>query len=69
MQTNDNLIVLTQKAMEATNYDEKMIGIFFDIASAFDKVWHQGLLYKLAEINTPYYIIKIVGELPKNRMF
>ncbi len=37
-QTKDNIFFLTQKAAEALNRGKKMCFIFFDIASAFDKV-------------------------------
>ena len=47
----------------------KVVFIFFDIVSAFDKVWHEGLSFKLAEIKTPYYIIKIIENLMFGRVF
>ena len=47
----------------------KVVSIFFDIDSAFDKVWHEGLSYKLAEIKIPYYIIKIIENLMFGRVF
>ena len=37
-QTNDNILHLTQKAVESINRGKKMCSIFFDIASAFDKL-------------------------------
>ena len=43
--------------------------IFFDIAGAFDKVWHQGLLYKLHVIKVPFYLIKIIASFLKDRTF
>ena len=66
-QTKDNLIAMSQKAMEATANGDKMISIFFEIASAFDEVRHQGLIYKLVEINTPYYLIKIIEHFLQGR--
>jgi hypothetical protein len=44
-QTRDNLLYLTQKASESINTGKNMCTIFFDIASAFESVWHQGLIY------------------------
>ena len=41
----------------------------FDIASAFDKVWHQGLLFKLAKIETPLYLIELIADFLKDRTF
>ena len=46
-----------------------MISIFFDIASAFDKVWHQGLIYKLIKLNFPFHIICWLKEFLNNRHF
>jgi hypothetical protein len=43
-QTKDNIFFLTQKAIESLNRGKKLCTIFFDIASAFDKVWHDGLI-------------------------
>ena len=38
-----------------------MCAIFFDIASAFDKVWHDGVIYKLIKLNFPKYIVCLVN--------
>ena len=42
-QTKDNLLFITQKISEQFNRRKKVLAIFFDIAAAFDKVWHKGL--------------------------
>jgi hypothetical protein len=42
-QTRDNLFHLIQKATETLSRGNKMCAIFFDIASAFDKVWDKGV--------------------------
>ena len=43
-QTKDNFLYLIQKkSREGFNDDKKT---FFDVAAAFDKVWHLGLIYK-----------------------
>ena len=41
----------------------------FDLEKAFDKVWHQGLLYKLKQINTPSYLLNWIGNFLTNRSF
>ena len=43
--------------------------VCIDIEKAFDRVWHQGLIYKLIKINTPQYIIRIVYSFLKERTF
>ena len=68
-QTRDNLFHLTQKASESINRGKKMVSIFFDIASAFDKVWHHGLIYKLIKLNFPFYVICWLKEFLSNRKF
>jgi hypothetical protein len=57
-QTKDNLVHLIQKSVESFNRKKKVCAIFFDIASSFDKVWHQGLIHKLIQMKIPIYIIK-----------
>jgi hypothetical protein len=68
-QTKDNIFHLTQKASESLNRGKYMCSIFFDIAAAFDKVWHDGLIYKLIKITFPEYIICWIIEFLANRSF
>ena len=67
--TKDNIFHLTQKVLESFNRKKKVCAIFFDIAAAFDKVWHNGLIYKLIQIKLPYYLILWFIEFLKNRKF
>jgi hypothetical protein len=41
----------------------------FDIASAYDKIWHKGLIYKLLQRNIPKYLVAWITEFLKNRHF
>jgi hypothetical protein len=68
-QTKDNIFFLTQKAIESLNRGKKLCTIFFDIASAFDKVWHDGLIYKLIKLNFPKYILCWLMDFLSNRQF
>ena len=68
-QTKDNIFFLTQKAVESLNRGKKMCTVFFDIASAFDKVWHDGLIYKLINLKFPKYIICWIHNFLANRHF
>ena len=47
----------------------KTTSVFFDIAGAFDKVWHDGLIYKLNFMRVPYYLIKVIADFISNRTF
>ncbi len=65
----DNLIFFTKKISESLNKGKRAVGIFFDISKAFDKVWHQGLIYKLHKLGVPNYITRYVIDFLKNRKF
>ena len=47
---------------------KKVLTIFFEIQSAFDKIRHNGLLYKLAKIRLPH-LIKCIYSFLKDRKF
>jgi hypothetical protein len=67
--TRDNLVFLVQKSQETKNRGRSLLAIFFDIEAAFDKVWHNGLIYKLIQIKTPYYLLKIIINFLSERSF
>ena len=47
LQTKDNFLYLIQKkSREGSSDDKKTLDVFFDMAAAFDNVWHLGLIYK-----------------------
>ena len=68
-QTKDNIFFITQKSQQAFNEYKKTLAVFFDIAGAFDKVWHSGLIYKLAIMKVPYYLLKIIMNFLEDRSF
>lgn len=43
--------------------------IFFDVAKAFDKVWHNGLIYKLYRLNLPDRLVLIIKDYLSERNF
>ena len=43
--------------------------ILFDIAKAFDKVWHKGLIYKLYQLGVPDRLVVILRDFLSNRTF
>ena len=65
--TKDNLVYLVQKVKESFNRKRKTMVIFFDIEAAFDKVWHNGLIFKLISIKVPYYILQFIINFLKDR--
>jgi exonuclease III len=67
--TTDNLLFMTQKGCEAMSTGRDCLAIFFDIAKAFDRVWHAGIIHKLTRINTPSYIVNWISNFLSNRVF
>ena len=65
--TQDNLSFMSQKASESIEKQGKTLAIIFEIASAFDKVYHNGLMVKLAKLKVPYYLLMIIKEFLLDR--
>lgn len=43
--------------------------LLFDIEKAFDRIWHDGLIYKMIQLRYPKYIIHMICSFIKNRKF
>jgi hypothetical protein len=68
-QTRDNLVFMCQKSLENFNYNKKVCAVFYDIASAFDKVWFDGLIHKMEKLKIPKYLILWCDQYLRNRRF
>ena len=51
--TNDHHFRLSQTIMESFNRGEHVIAAFLDVEKAFDIVWHNGLRYKIYQLDLP----------------
>jgi hypothetical protein len=67
--TKDNLVFITQKVSESFNRTKSVCVLFFDISKAYDKVWHNGLLFKMIKLKIPLYLIAIIKSFLGNRNF
>lgn len=66
--TTHPLIILTSN-IETTRLEHKhTAALFLDINKAFDSVWHRGLLFKLAQMKIPDYLIHITRSFLENRV-
>ena len=65
--TTDNLLTLTEKATTTFKWKGATAAAFLDVEQAFDSVWHEGILYKQIEINTPWWITKWTSSCLSNR--
>ncbi|CAF1247420.1 unnamed protein product [Rotaria sp. Silwood1] len=52
-----NILRLSRCARQAVDHSHHAAVIFFDIKSAFDTVWHYGLIYKMKDFRLPDYLI------------
>ena len=51
--TNDHLFRLSHTIMESVNRGEHVIAAFLDVEKAFNNVWHNGLGYKIYQLDQP----------------
>ena len=67
--TTQQLTKLTHQLSQNFNNNLNTASIFLDVEKAFDRVWHEGLLYKLAQLNIPTGIVKIIESFLTDRTF
>ncbi|GBP63305.1 Probable RNA-directed DNA polymerase from transposon BS [Eumeta japonica] len=59
---------LVEYVSEGFETERSTVVVFFDVAKAFDRVWHAGLIYKLYSLQVPDRLITIQNYLA-NRHF
>ncbi|GFW53093.1 RNA-directed DNA polymerase from mobile element jockey [Trichonephila clavipes] len=67
--TCHQLLRLTNLIIAGFNQHETTGGAFLDAEKAFDRVWHDGLIFKLIKLNFPPYIIKLIYSYLSDRSF
>ena len=68
-QTRDHIFRLIQTIQHGVN-DRKATGaVLIDIEKAFDKLWHEGLLFKMARKQCPDYIGAWIRDYMNDRTF
>ncbi|GBP50544.1 Probable RNA-directed DNA polymerase from transposon BS [Eumeta japonica] len=60
---------LVEYVTEGFKSKQKTVAVFFDVAKAFDRVWHAGLVYKLYSLQVPDRLIFIIQNFLSNRHF
>ena len=51
--TDDHLFRLSQSIIKSFNRGEHVVAAFIDVEKAFDNVWHNGLRYKIFQLDLP----------------
>ena len=65
---SDQLVRLSQCIWDGYQRREKTSLVLFDLARAYDRVWHDGLLLKLTEVGVSLTMVRWVQEWLKNRL-
>ncbi|GBP36003.1 Probable RNA-directed DNA polymerase from transposon BS [Eumeta japonica] len=60
---------LVEYITEGFKTKKKNVAVFLDVAEAFDRVWHAGLIYKLHLLQVPDRLILIIHNYITNRHF
>lgn len=53
--TQHQLLRVTEYITEGFNFKRDTGAVFLDVTKAFDKVWHQGLLFKMIKFGFPLH--------------
>ncbi|GBP22789.1 Probable RNA-directed DNA polymerase from transposon BS [Eumeta japonica] len=60
---------LVEYVSEGFETERSTVAVFFDVAKAFDRVWHAGLIYKLYSLQVPDRLIITIQNYLANRNF
>ena len=66
--TNDHLFHLYQTIMESFNRGEYVTAAFLDVEKAFDNVWHNGLRYKIYQLDLPTKLCRWLSDFLVERV-
>lgn len=66
---NHQVLRITEYVVKGFNDNKTTAAVFLDVAQAFDRVWHEGLLSKMMTTKMPVYIIKLVASYLRRRSF
>ena len=66
--TNDHLFRLSQTIMESFKQGEHVIAAFLDVEKAFDNVWHNGLRYKIYQLDLPTKLCRWLSDFLVGRV-
>ena len=67
--TSLQLLRVVNQIKQNFNYKKSTGFLSLDVEKAFDRVWHNGLLYKLINNNFPMYVVKLVSSFLTSRSF
>ena len=63
----DHIVRLADEFKKAINIKQFTLSVMIDLEKAFDRVWHQGLLYKMEQLGLHCNVLKFVEDFLKDR--
>ena len=66
--TDDHLFRLSQFIMESFDRREHVVAAFLDVEKAFDNVWHNGLRYKIFQLDLPTKMTRWLSDFLVDRL-
>ena len=63
----NQLIAITDEIYQSFDAGYEVRGVFLDISKAFDKVWHEGLIFKLKQNGISRKLLNLIKDFLKNR--
>ena len=66
--TDDHLFRLSQSIMESFNRREHVAVAFLDIEKAFDNLWHNGLRFKIFQVDLPTKMTRWLSDFLVGRL-
>ena len=63
----DHIMRLADEVHKAINNKQFTLSVMIDLEKAFDRVWHQGLLYKMKQLGLRGNVFKFVEDFLKDR--
>ena len=66
--TDDHPFRLSQSIMESFNRGEHVVAAFLDVQKAFDNVWHNGVRYKIFQLDLPTKITRWLSDFLVGRV-
>ena len=58
----NQLLYLTHNIYQSLDNDLETRGVFLDMSKAFDKVWHEGLLFKLKQNGISGNLLNVITD-------
>ena len=67
--TTNQLLAITHMIHSAFDCDipKEVRSVYLDISKAFDKVWHEGMIFKLKQVGVGGYMLDILTDFLSNR--